>query len=377
MDYGDPNEPVGQVQNFCIRFKNSDIANEFKKVFEECQVGLLNIPMTTPGRKDSEGISKSRIAMNEEKVNKMKDELNYFKDKFEKNEEIKLGEGGGLTPLVKQHKEKLNRTKSVLPTPTIIDNKKDESDSPEKEANVSFTPVLEKLPDLVDETTGEEEETVVFGSRGKLYIWKDEQWKERGLGGVKILSKNGASRIVMRRDQVMKVCLNMPINKETPDVKDKKDSNGKAVNFIGLDFSGMATESKDMNVVGEEGVTASESGELLSFALRLKTEEIAGFFKTAFMAGKNGESIAPVFVQKDEPKSIKSPEPVKSPEKEEEPAPVSTGPKFSFTGFSAPKTTGGFSFATPTKDVKPATGGFNFGAPAGKSEPKGFNFGPA
>ena len=59
--------------------------------------------------------------------------------------------------------------------------------------------------DLVDETTGEEEETVVFGSRGKLYIWKDEQWKERGLGGVKILSKNGASRIVMRRDQVMKV----------------------------------------------------------------------------------------------------------------------------------------------------------------------------
>jgi len=45
-------------------------------------------------------------------------------------------------------------------------------------------------------------------------------------------------------------------------------------------------------------------------------------------------------------------------------------------GFSAPKATGGFSFGTPTKDVKPATGGFNFGAPAAKSEPKGFNFGP-
>jgi hypothetical protein len=28
----------------------------------------------------------------------------------------------------------------------------------------------------------------------------------------------------------------MPINKDTPDVKDKKASNGKAVNFIGLDF---------------------------------------------------------------------------------------------------------------------------------------------
>ncbi len=42
-------------------------------------------------RKESEEISKSRISNNEEKVNKMKDELNYFKDKFEKNEEIKLG----------------------------------------------------------------------------------------------------------------------------------------------------------------------------------------------------------------------------------------------------------------------------------------------
>ncbi|CBY43635.1 unnamed protein product [Oikopleura dioica] len=58
------------------------------------------------------------------------------------------------------------------------------------------------------------------------------QWKERGLGGFKILSKSGASRTVMRQDQVMKVCLNMPVNKDTPDVKDKKDSNGKAVNFI-------------------------------------------------------------------------------------------------------------------------------------------------
>ena len=46
---------------------------------------------STPSRKESEEISKSRIANNEEKVNKMKDELNYFKDKFEKNEEIKLG----------------------------------------------------------------------------------------------------------------------------------------------------------------------------------------------------------------------------------------------------------------------------------------------
>ena len=55
------------------------------------QIPYFNFVLSTPGRKDSEGISKSRLAINEEKVNKMKDELNYFKDKFEKNEEIKLG----------------------------------------------------------------------------------------------------------------------------------------------------------------------------------------------------------------------------------------------------------------------------------------------
>ena len=103
---------------------------------------FLKANSSTPSRKDSEEISKSRIAINEEKVNKMKDQLNYFKDKFEKNEEIKLGkysskiriiinnflgENGSIRPLVKQHIEKLNRTKSVLPTPQVIANKADET----------------------------------------------------------------------------------------------------------------------------------------------------------------------------------------------------------------------------------------------------------
>ena len=36
--------------------------------------------------------------------------------------------------------------------------------------------------DLVDEKTGEEGELVTFSCRAKLYIWKENQWKERGLG---------------------------------------------------------------------------------------------------------------------------------------------------------------------------------------------------
>ena len=90
----------------------------------------------------------------------------------------------------------------------------------------------------------------------------------------------------------------------------------------------MPTESKDMNVVGEEGVTDSKSGKLFSFALKLKTEEIAHSFKTAFTGGKLGLTMNPVFVQKDEPKSINFPESWKSPEKKEE----STRRTFSFAG---------------------------------------------
>ena len=58
----------------------------------------------------------------------------------------------------------------------------------------------------MDEKTGEEGELVTFSCRAKLYIWKDAQWKERGLGMCKVLQnrENKKSRIVMRREQVMK-----------------------------------------------------------------------------------------------------------------------------------------------------------------------------
>ena len=91
---------------------------------------------------------------------------------------------------------------------------------------------------MVEERTGEEGEEVKFSCRAKLYIWKDEQWKERGLGNCKILQNNSSfeSRIVMRREQVMKVCLNLPLAAENPDVNVKQDSDGKALTFGGIDF---------------------------------------------------------------------------------------------------------------------------------------------
>ena len=81
-----------------------------------------------------------------------------------------------------------------------------------------FEPVV-PLPDLVEVSSGEENEQVVFSHRAKLYRYDKDagQWKERGIGDIKILQnyENKQVRIVMRRDQVLKLCANHRI---TPDM---------------------------------------------------------------------------------------------------------------------------------------------------------------
>uniref|UniRef100_A0A2K5ZFX3 RAN binding protein 2 n=1 Tax=Mandrillus leucophaeus TaxID=9568 RepID=A0A2K5ZFX3_MANLE len=81
-----------------------------------------------------------------------------------------------------------------------------------------FEPVV-PLPDLVEVSSGEENEQVVFSHRAKLYRYDKDvgQWKERGIGDIKILQNydNKQVRIVMRRDQVLKLCANHRI---TPDM---------------------------------------------------------------------------------------------------------------------------------------------------------------
>jgi Ran-binding protein 1 len=74
----------------------------------------------------------------------------------------------------------------------------------EQEQEIHFEPVV-KL-ELVNTASLEEEETVVFKMRAKLFRFKDE-WKERGTGDVKIL-KGSKNRILMRRDKTLKICAN-------------------------------------------------------------------------------------------------------------------------------------------------------------------------
>ncbi|KAF5400011.1 hypothetical protein PHET_06760 [Paragonimus heterotremus] len=94
---------------------------------------------------------------------------------------------------------------------------------------VDFKPVLERLPDLVDRQTGEEHEKHLFIDRARLYRYDKPSvtWKTRGVGEVRILHDPNKDkyRLVMRRDQVKKLCANHAITadlKVTPHSKDAR-----------------------------------------------------------------------------------------------------------------------------------------------------------
>ena len=81
--------------------------------------------------------------------------------------------------------------------------------NPEEEADIHFKPVV-SLPEKYEVKRGEEEEDVVFTSRAKLFRFDGKEWKERGVGELKMLRnrQSGKVRLLMRRDQVLKICCN-------------------------------------------------------------------------------------------------------------------------------------------------------------------------
>ncbi|XP_023311768.1 E3 SUMO-protein ligase RanBP2, partial [Anoplophora glabripennis] len=139
------------------------------------------------------------------------------------------------------------------------DEESDGSYVEEEEDNIYFKPVI-PLPEKVDVRTGEEDESVLYCHRAKLFRFVSGEWKERGLGDVKILQRkdNGKLRVVMRREQVLKICLNHHLTKETEYIP--KDE--KSWLFHAADFS--------------EGEIAHEQ-----FCIRFKNLEVAQDFRKA------------------------------------------------------------------------------------------------
>ena len=103
------------------------------------------------------------------------------------------------------HEFKFSGVKSPEKTDKADESAGDESElyQEEENDNLYFEPVI-PLPDKVDVVTGEEEEEVLYSHRAKLFRLVDGEWKERGIGDVKILKHKTSNkiRLLMRREQV-------------------------------------------------------------------------------------------------------------------------------------------------------------------------------
>jgi len=123
------------------------------------------------------------------------------------------------------------------------------------------------LSQLNHTSTGEENEVCLFVNRCKMFRYDATQWKERGLGELKILSntRTGHRRLVMRRDQIHKLCANHAI---VPGMEIKA-MKGSTKAFVWQAYGDISDElSKDMML-----------------AARFKDETIANEFVAAITEG--------------------------------------------------------------------------------------------
>ena len=120
--------------------------------------------------------------------------------------------------------------------------------------------------------SGEENEDSLFTERTKLFRFDSalNQWKERGVGEIKILVNRatGRARLLMRRDQVLKICCNHYL---TPDMTlTPMAGSSKAWTWFTLcDF-------------------ADETPKPEKLAARFKSQEVAVAFKRAFEMAVGG-----------------------------------------------------------------------------------------
>lgn len=131
----------------------------------------------------------------------------------------------------------------------------------EYEPAVDFAPVVSLA--LVSVVTGEEDDEKEFGEWAKLYRMDNAQWKERGSGEMKILRNKSSRkyRMLMRREQVLKVCLNHYLHQ-----------NMKMVDLISgkNSYCWFAQDFAEAEMKEEQ------------FCVKFKTKEIAVKFKSTF-----------------------------------------------------------------------------------------------
>lgn len=324
-----------KLEQLAAKFKTPEQAEEFKQKFEECQRLLLDIPLQTPHKLVDTGRTAQLIQRAEEMKCDLKDLKTFLTDdktKLSEEENANSVAASSTSDLViKPHAESTGPTlewdnydlreealddsvsSSVYASPlanspvrknlfrfgesttgfsfsfksalspskspakqnqsrTSIGTDEDSDVTQEEERDGQYFEPVVPLPDLVEVTSGEENEQVVFSHRAKLYRYDKDanQWKERGIGDIKILQNydNKQVRIVMRRDQVLKLCANHRI---TPDMNmQQMKGSDRAWVWTACDFAD-----------GERKV------ELL--AVRFKLQDVADSFKQIFDEAKHAQ----------------------------------------------------------------------------------------
>lgn len=124
----------------------------------------------------------------------------------------------------------------------------------------------------VEVVSGEEDETVIYTQRGKLFLYGEtlldvgsgkKSWKERGIGEIRILQhkEHQRMRVLMRQEKTMKVIVNHALD---PRIKlEPNAGSDRSWVWSAFDFA---------------------EGELLEtvFAIRFADSDIANTFKTIF-----------------------------------------------------------------------------------------------
>ena len=91
----------------------------------------------------------------------------------------------------------------------------------------------------VEIKTGEEDEDLIFKSRGKLFRFRDGEWKERGTGDLKLLrhKTNKKIRFILRQDKTLKIVANFIISEKPLCELKPHQGSEKMFNFMAYDCS--------------------------------------------------------------------------------------------------------------------------------------------
>uniref|UniRef100_A0A4W5KUR7 RAN binding protein 2 n=1 Tax=Hucho hucho TaxID=62062 RepID=A0A4W5KUR7_9TELE len=330
----DFSEGDARLEQLAAKFKTPELAEEFKLKFEECQRLLLDIPLQTPHKLVDTGRTAHLIQKAEEMKSGLKDLKSFLTDDKTK---IKEDNSQANTPasntsglIIKPHAESTGPTlewdnydlreealddsadTSVYASPLAsspirknlfcfgestagfnfsfqpvisptkspaklnqsgvsVDEEQDVTQEEERDG-LYFEPVV-PLPDLVEISTGEENENVCFSHRAKLYRYDKDlnQWKERGIGDLKILQNYDTKRVrlLMRRDQVLKICANHWVTSSMK-LEPMKGAE-KAWVWSAIDFA-EATE-----------------GNVEQLAVRFKLQDVANSFRDIFDEAKTAQ----------------------------------------------------------------------------------------